>query len=82
MQNYAKTKLGGFKSEYMFWAPKVTHQSLLVEISKNYNENNIIDSNKYTIALQDLIKFSAKHTSNFENPFFRTLQIANHSKAI
>lgn len=82
MQNYSTTKLGGFESEFMFWAPKVTHKSLLVEISKNYNTSNIVINTQYKSAVEELIKFAAKHTSNFENPFLRTLQIAKHSKAI
>ena len=79
MNNYASTKLVGFECELMFWAPKVTNKSLLVEISKNYNTSNIVINAQYKSALEDLIKFAAKHTSNFENPFLRTLQIAKHS---
>jgi len=82
MQNYATTKLSGFKSEIMFWAPKVTHESLLDEINKNYNAINIVINDQYKDAVRDLIEFSEKHASNFENPFLRTLQIAKHSKAI
>ena len=82
MENYAKTKLGGFVPEFMFWAPKVTHKSLLVEISNNYTKDNIVINAQYQSALKDLIKFAAENTSNFENPFLRTLQIAKHSKAI
>jgi phage gp37-like protein len=82
MQNYATKKLVGFEYVFMFWAPKVTDKSLLDEISKNYNTCNIVINAKYKSALEDLIKFAAKHTSKFENPFLRTLQIAKHSKAI
>jgi hypothetical protein len=79
MNNYASTKLKGFKCEIMFWAPKVTHASLLAEIAKHYKTPNIIINKQYKSALDELTKFASKSTSNFENPFLRTLQIVEHT---
>jgi hypothetical protein len=81
MKSYANTKLKEFVPEFMFWAPKVTNKSLLAEISKNYKTNNIVINDQYTNAIKKLIDFSAKNTSNFENPFLRALQIAKHAEA-
>lgn len=82
MQDFAIKKFKDFDIIIMFWCPKVNDNKLQIEIKNLYQNENIIINKKYTDRMIELIDFTKKNTSNFENPFLRTLQIAKHSKAI
>jgi hypothetical protein len=82
MQDFAIKKFKDFETNLMFWCPKVGENKLQTEINNLYQQKNIIINELYTDRIIELIDFSINNTSNFENPFLRTLQIAKHSKAI
>lgn len=82
MEDFANKKFKGFDIIIMFWCPKISGKNLKKEIDNLYENENIIVNEKYRERIIELIDFTKKNTSNFENPFLRTLQIAKHSKAI
>jgi hypothetical protein len=82
MQDFANKKFNDYEVNIMFWCSKVSNVKLLTEIKNLYQSENIIIDKKYTDRIIELIVFAKNNTSNFENPFLRTLQIAKHSKAI
>lgn len=62
--------------EYMFWAPNKVQNKLKTEIDKLYLPKNIIVDSEYKNRLKDLIKYAGTYSTEFDNPFIRTLQIA------
>lgn len=83
MQQYAiKNFPNTFQIEYMFWGPNKVQNKLKIEIDKLYSVNNIIVENEYKNRLKDLINYASKNSTEFDNPFIRTLQIAKWCGAI
>jgi hypothetical protein len=83
MQQYAIGNLpANYKREYMFWAPNRVQKKLMNALNQNYKPENIIVEKIYQKYLQELIEYAGNSTTEFDNPFIRTLQIAKWSKAI
>jgi hypothetical protein len=83
MQKYAHRNLpANHETEYMFWAPNKVQNKLKKEIDKLYSAHNIIVDDIYKTCLEDLIQYAGNNSTEFDNPFIRTLQIAKWSKAI
>lgn len=83
MQQYAKRNLPvNHTPEFMFWAPNRVQTKLMDALNHCYSPNNIIVDKVYRKYLQALIEYAGNSTTEFDNPFIRTLQIAKWSKAI
>lgn len=78
VKNFPKT----FKIEYMFWGPGKVQKKLKKAIGNCYSANNIIVDADYTRSLKQLIEYARENSTEFDNPFIRTLQIAAWCRAI
>ncbi len=79
-REYATKHLAAFpQRRYMLWAPVVPVGALTAGLGV-LTDLELIVNNDYTARIDALRAVARKQTADYNNPFFRTLQILEHLK--
>jgi hypothetical protein len=79
-KNYYDTYLWGFpEAELMFWSPTVP-KGKLTDVLERMKDITLVINESYSSRIRELKQVAKATTRDYNNPFFRSLQVLEHIK--